>query len=34
MNVTGNTDHFPDGRKMVDLGSGSQRDVDDLMLMR
>lgn len=27
-------DHFPDVRKMVDLGSGSQRDIDDLMLTR
>ena len=27
-------DHFPDVRKMVDLGSGSQREVDDLMLTR
>lgn len=26
--------HFPDVRKMVDLGSGSQREVDDLMLTR
>lgn len=24
-------DHFPDVRKMVDLGSGSQREVDDIM---
>ena len=23
-------DHFPDVRKMVDLGSGSQRDIDEL----
>ena len=28
------TDHFPDVRKMVDLGSGSQREVDDTMLTR
>ena len=27
-------DHFPDVRKMVDLGSGSQRDIDDIMLTR
>ena len=27
-------DHFPDVTKMVDLGSGSQREVDDLMLTR
>ena len=27
-------DHFPDVRKMVDLGSGSQREVDELMLTR
>ena len=27
-------DHFPDFRKMVDLGSGSQREVDDIMLTR
>lgn len=27
-------DHFPDVRKMVDLGSGSQRNIDDLMLTR
>ena len=26
--------HFPDVRKMVDLGSGSQREVDDIMLTR
>jgi DNA-damage-inducible protein D len=26
------TDHFVDVNKMVDLGSGSQREVDDLML--
>jgi DNA-damage-inducible protein D len=24
-------DHFPEVRKMVDLGSGSQREVDDIM---
>ncbi len=28
------TDHFVDVNKMVDLGSGSQREVDDLMLTR
>src|SRR3990172_5448107 len=27
-------DHFPDVRKMVDLGSGSQREVEDIMLTR
>ncbi len=27
-------DHFDDVGKMVDLGSGSQREVDDLMLTR
>jgi hypothetical protein len=27
-------DHFPDVRKMVDLGSGSPREVDDIMLTR
>ena len=27
-------DHFPGVRKMVDLGSGSRREVDDLMLTR
>ncbi len=26
--------HFPDVRKMVDLGSGSRRDIDDIMLTR
>ena len=25
-------DHFVDVNKMVDLGSGSQREVDDIML--
>jgi len=28
------SDHFVDVNKMVDLGSGSQREVDDLMLTR
>ena len=28
------TDHFVDVNKMVDLGSGSQREVDDIMLTR
>ena len=27
-------DHFPDVRKMVCLGSGSEREVDDVMLTR
>ena len=27
-------DHFPDVRKMVTLGSGSERDVDDILLTR
>ena len=34
--VSGHTvaDHFVDVNKMVDLGSGSQRDIDDVMLTR
>lgn len=28
------SDHFVDANKMVDLGSGSQREVDDIMLTR
>jgi DNA-damage-inducible protein D len=28
------SDHFPDVRKMVDLGSGSQREVEDILLTR
>ena len=28
------SDHFVDVNKMVDLGSGSQRDIDDIMLTR
>lgn len=28
------SDHFPDARKMVTLGSGSERDIDDVMLTR
>ena len=27
-------DHFPDVRKMVALGSGAEREVDDIMLTR
>ena len=27
-------DHFPDVRNMVELGSGSQRSIDDIMLTR
>lgn len=26
------SDHFPDVRKMVPLGSGAERDVDDILL--
>ena len=28
------SDHFPDVRKMVSLGSGSQREIEDMMLTR
>ena len=28
------SDHFPDVRKKVSLGSGSERDVDDFLLTR
>ena len=27
-------DHFPGVRKMVALGSGSERDIDDILLTR
>ena len=27
-------DHFPDVRKMVHLGSGSEREIDDILLTR
>lgn len=30
----GTTDHFPDVRKMVQIGSGTQREIADLMLTR
>ncbi len=28
------SDHFPDVRKMVHLGSGSEREIDDILLSR
>ena len=28
------SDHFPDVREMVNLGSGSEREIDDILLTR